>query len=66
MLEVKEVHDEAVVFFQVHFGEWSTDMKGATLELLGIEKGNGTTLTRKHNISAIDLSNVSDCFFCMW
>jgi hypothetical protein len=26
---------------------------------LGIEKGNGTTLTRKHNVSAIDLSNVS-------
>ncbi|XP_053399004.1 transmembrane protein 131-like isoform X2 [Mercenaria mercenaria] len=43
----------------VHFGEWSTDMKGATLELLGIEKGNGTILTRKHNISAIDLSNLS-------
>ncbi|XP_060574251.1 transmembrane protein 131-like isoform X2 [Ruditapes philippinarum] len=43
----------------VYFGEWSTDMKGATLELLGIEKGNGTTLTRKHNVSAIDLSNLS-------
>ncbi|KAL4230243.1 hypothetical protein ACF0H5_010629 [Mactra antiquata] len=31
--------------------ELSTDMKGATLELVGIEKGNGTVLTRKHNTS---------------
>jgi hypothetical protein len=34
-------------------------MKGANLELLGIEKGNGTTLTTTHNVSAILSTPVS-------
>lgn len=34
-------------------------MEKTSVELLGVEKGNGTTLTRKHNLSDIDTSPVS-------
>lgn len=34
-------------------------MKGATLEVIGIEKGNGTTLTREHNMTAVEKNPVS-------
>ena len=34
-------------------------MEKTSVELLGIEKGNGTTLTRKQNVSEIDTNPVS-------
>ena len=34
-------------------------MKGATLQVIGIERGNGTTLTRIHNITAVNTNQVS-------
>ncbi|XP_052281424.1 LOW QUALITY PROTEIN: transmembrane protein 131-like [Dreissena polymorpha] len=39
---------------ELYLYEFSTDMKGATVQVLGIEKGNGTLLTREHNMSAIN------------
>ena len=44
--------------FQLYIYEYSTDMKGATIQVIGIERGNGTTLTRSHNISAINTTPV--------
>ncbi|KAL3880716.1 hypothetical protein ACJMK2_032934, partial [Sinanodonta woodiana] len=37
----------------VYIGEFSTDMRGAYIRVLGMEKGNGTTLSRVHNSSEI-------------
>ena len=37
---------------------FETNMSWARIELLGIEKGNGTTLTRSHNASDIDTDPV--------
>lgn len=34
-------------------------MKGASIQVLGIEKGNGTTLTRPHNLTLLNNSPVS-------
>ncbi|XP_041357021.1 transmembrane protein 131-like isoform X2 [Gigantopelta aegis] len=39
----------------IFVGEYSSNINRTTIEILGIEKGNGTTLTRIHNISEIDL-----------
>ncbi|XP_013418594.1 transmembrane protein 131-like isoform X2 [Lingula anatina] len=36
--------------------EFSSNMLRTTVELLGVEKGNGTALTREHNVSEIDTS----------
>jgi len=44
---------------QLNIYEYSTDMKGATLQVIGIERGNGTTLTRIHNITAVNTNQVS-------
>ncbi|XP_071088410.1 transmembrane protein 131-like isoform X1 [Haliotis cracherodii] len=35
-------------------GEFSSNMNRTTVEILGMERGNGTTLTRVHNKSEID------------
>ena len=37
--------------------EYSTDMKGASIKVLGIEKGNGTILTRSHNKTQLNNNN---------
>lgn len=47
------------MIFQLQMARFETNMSWATVELLGVEKGNGTTLTRSHNISDIDLDPVS-------
>ena len=53
-------NNRAMLFmFQLNVYEYSTDMKGASIEVLGIEKGNGTTLTRVHNKTLLSNSQVS-------
>jgi len=47
---------------QLNIYEYSTDMKGATLQVIGIERGNGTTLTRIHNITAVNTNQVSTSY----
>ena len=39
--------------------EYSTDMKGAKIEVLGIERGNGTKLTKTHNKTFLNSNKVS-------
>ncbi|KAK6172925.1 hypothetical protein SNE40_016488 [Patella caerulea] len=39
---------------EVILGEYTSNMKQTKVRILGIEKGNGTTLTRIHNQSEID------------
>ena len=39
--------------------EYSTDMKGANIEVLGIERGNGTKLTKTHNKTFLNSNKVS-------
>lgn len=41
---------------ELYVDEYSTDMKGASIQVLGIEKGNGTTLTRPHNLTLLNNS----------
>ncbi|XP_052793068.1 transmembrane protein 131-like isoform X2 [Mya arenaria] len=43
---------------ELYLYEYSTDMKGASIQILGIERGNGTVLTRQHNISAVNTDPV--------
>ncbi|XP_052077045.1 transmembrane protein 131-like isoform X3 [Mytilus californianus] len=38
----------------VHIGEITPDMNGTTVTFLGMEKGNGTMLTKEHNTSDVD------------
>ena len=36
-----------------------TNMSWASVAILGVEKGNGTTLTQNHNITDVHISPVS-------
>ncbi|KAH9505685.1 hypothetical protein Btru_055497, partial [Bulinus truncatus] len=45
-------NDNPVDIVVAHF---QTNMSWASVEILGMEKGNGTTLTRKHNLTEINL-----------
>ncbi|XP_048778429.1 transmembrane protein 131-like isoform X3 [Ostrea edulis] len=38
----------------VHIGEITPDMNGTKVFFLGMERGNGTMLTQKHNITEVD------------
>ncbi|OWF37267.1 transmembrane protein 131-like isoform X2 [Mizuhopecten yessoensis] len=38
----------------VHIGEITPDLNGTVVQFLGMEKGNGTTLTRIHNTTDVD------------
>ena len=42
------------ILSQVHIGEITPDMNHTSVTFLGMEKGNGTTLTREHNTSDVD------------
>lgn len=42
------------IIFQVHIGEITPDLNVTTVTFLGMEKGNGTMLTRDHNTSDVD------------
>ena len=39
--------------------EFGANMEKTEVELLGVEKGNGTTLMRQHNLSELDTNPVS-------
>ena len=39
--------------------EFSSSMQQTVIEVLGVEKGNGTMLTRTHNLSQIETNPVS-------
>ena len=54
-------HDD--LSFQIVIQEFSANMDRIQVVLLGVEKGNATTLTRKHNISEICTSPVSSPFY---
>lgn len=45
--------------FQIVLSEFGANMAQAQVELLGVEKGNGTTLTRSHDTSTINTNPVS-------
>lgn len=45
-------------FFQVVVGDFHTSMNKTTIEVLGMERGNATTLTRSHNKSEIEIDPV--------
>jgi hypothetical protein len=49
------------ILLQLVMARFETNMSWAKIELQGIEKGNGTTLTRIHNLSEIDIDPVSIC-----
>ena len=57
-------HCNAYVFFnmclQLVMANFETNMSWAKIEVLGVEKGNGTTLTRIHNTSDIETDPVSN------
>ena len=50
-----------LIQLQLWVNEYSTDMKGASIKVLGVEKGNGTTLTRSHNKTLLNSNNYKVC-----
>ena len=59
-LGVQNLNTISCFQFQLTIYEYSTDMKGASVQVLGIEKGNGTTLTKTHNKTLINTIPVSE------
>ena len=49
-----------LVCLQLVMANFETNMSWAKIEVLGVEKGNGTTLTRIHNTSDIETDPVSN------
>ncbi len=54
--------DAAWCVLQIIIKEFGANMDNTEVYLLGLEKGNGTTLTRQHDTSKIETNPVSLCF----
>ena len=48
------------IILQIVIKEFGANMEKTKVHLLGVEKGNGTTLTRQHDPSKIETQPVSE------